>query len=82
VNIIKLYINSSILMGRAKMEEKEKSNKQNHGFQKEIATKDYRIRERREKDCPGFTYVSIVGWICRRENVRRKNDKFFSRKYF
>jgi len=62
------------------MQKKEKSNNQNHGFSKEITTNEHRIRERREKDCPGFTYVTTVGWICRRENVRRKNDNFLSRK--
>ncbi len=61
------------------MAKKEKLDNQNHGFPREIATKEYRVGERREQDCPGFTYVSIVGWICRREKVRRKNDNFFSR---
>jgi hypothetical protein len=74
-NIIKLNRETYLfLIGRAKM---AKSNEQNYGFHKKVATKEYRIRERREKDCRGFIYVSIVGWICRRENVRRENDNFF-----
>lgn len=28
--------------------------------------------ERRKETCEGFTYVSTVGWICRREKSRRQ----------
>ena len=28
--------------------------------------------DRRKEACEGFTYVSTVGWICRRERIRRK----------
>jgi len=30
--------------------------------------------ERRQKDSCGFAYISTVGWICRRERSRRKDD--------
>jgi hypothetical protein len=30
--------------------------------------------ERRLKPSSGFTCISTVGWICRREKIRRKND--------
>ncbi len=30
--------------------------------------------DRRKTSSPGYTYVSTVGWICRRENCRRNND--------
>ena len=30
--------------------------------------------DRRKEPCEGFTYVSTVGWICRRERVRRKEQ--------
>ena len=30
--------------------------------------------DRRKEACEGFTYVSTVGWICRRERVRRKGE--------
>lgn len=30
--------------------------------------------ERRQDDGDGFTYVSTVGWICRREKMRRQTD--------
>lgn len=30
--------------------------------------------DRRKKSASGFTCVSIVGWICRREQTRRKGD--------
>lgn len=31
-------------------------------------------RERRRKTSYGFTCITIVGWICRREQTRRKED--------
>jgi len=30
--------------------------------------------ERRKESACGFTFISTVGWICRREQFRRKND--------
>ena len=30
--------------------------------------------DRRKVPACGFTYVSTVGWICRREQFRRKDD--------
>ena len=38
------------------------------------------IQERRKEDrrkmpSEGFAYMPIVGWICRREQVRRKADR-------
>lgn len=30
--------------------------------------------ERRKKASPGFACITIVGWICRREQIRRKDD--------
>ena len=30
--------------------------------------------DRRTKSACGYTCISIVGWICRREQSRRKND--------
>lgn len=30
--------------------------------------------ERRKKPARGFTYISTIGWICRREQIRRKHD--------
>jgi hypothetical protein len=30
--------------------------------------------ERRKASARGFTYISTVGWICRREQFRRNDD--------
>jgi hypothetical protein len=38
---------------------------------------DRRNHDRRKEPCEGYTYVSMVGWICRREKSRRKDDPFF-----
>jgi hypothetical protein len=32
--------------------------------------------DRRTRKSKGSAYISIVGWICRREQSRRKNDRF------
>ena len=36
-------------------------------------------QERRKKPSEGYTYISIVGWIDRRERFRRKDDPQGSR---
>jgi hypothetical protein len=33
--------------------------------------KNHRVKDRRQRDSKGYTYISIVGWICRREKKRR-----------
>lgn len=33
--------------------------------------KDRRTQDRRKKESEGFIYLSIVGWVCRREKNRR-----------
>lgn len=33
-----------------------------------------RSRERRQKFCEGYIYVSTVGWVCRREKERRDKE--------
>jgi hypothetical protein len=41
----------------------------------EYESNDRRKKDRRNQVCKGFTQISIVGWICRRETVRRKDDR-------
>jgi len=48
-------------------------------FEKEVHHEDQREKDRREEPCEGYTYISTVGWICRRERFRRK-DLEWSRK--
>ena len=31
--------------------------------------------DRRKLSSRGFAHISVVGWICRREQCRRKDDK-------
>ncbi len=33
--------------------------------------KNRKVKDRRQKYNEGYTYISIVGWICRREKKRR-----------
>lgn len=37
---------------------------------------DHRKEERRKVPAQGFAYISVVGWICRRERCRRGDDRF------
>lgn len=38
----------------------------------------HRTGDRRKVPSKGFTYISVVGWICRREQCRRKDGKMDS----
>jgi hypothetical protein len=40
----------------------------------DIEPTERRYEDRRKELKEGFTYVSMVGWICRREQLRRKDD--------
>lgn len=44
-------------------------------FQKNMELVNRRSEDRRTNECEGYTYISTVGWICRREKCRRKNDE-------
>ena len=39
--------------------------------QKKAKDKRRRGKDRRKEDSNGYMYVSVVGWICRREKLRR-----------
>lgn len=45
-------------------------------FSQPLAPNDRREDDRRKETSEGFAYVSTVGWICRREKIRRKDDPF------
>ena len=45
-------------------------------FKQERNLDNRREKERRKKPSPGFTYISTVGWIDRREKLRRKDDPY------
>lgn len=51
-----------------------KDNKQTRsGVEQSVRHEDKRDKDRREASCEGYTYISTVGWICRREIIRRKD---------
>jgi hypothetical protein len=45
-------------------------------FSQELDLYDRREQDRRRESSEGYAYVSTVGWICRREKIRRKDDPF------
>jgi hypothetical protein len=56
------------------MEEKELRKNPDIHFQQNMESFDRRFKDRREETRAGFTYISTVGWICRREKSRREDD--------
>ncbi len=42
-------------------------------FEQAVHHEDQRDKDRREEACEGYCYISTVGWICRRETIRRKD---------
>jgi hypothetical protein len=61
---------------RCAMENKDYAKDSQLNFEKDIDCGNRRYDDRRKEPCEGFTYVSTVGWICRREQCRRKDDPF------
>ena len=56
------------------MENKEKKTGPYVAFEQEAAFNNRRNIDRRKEPKRGFTYISTVGWVCRREQFRRKED--------
>ena len=52
--------------------------KKNHYRQSQSKNKinddERRLNDRRLCTKKGFTYITMVGWMCRREKTRRKGD--------
>lgn len=42
---------------------------------KKAEDKNRRVDDRREDDSKGYLYISMVGWICRREKKRRHSSQ-------
>ena len=56
------------------MEKNEYKHDAQVNYRQEVDDMERRDQDRRKEPCEGFTYVSTVGWICRREQCRRKDD--------
>ena len=59
------------------IENKEANNTKNAqvDFEQSHHLKNRLREDRRREPSEGFVYMSIVGWICRRETNRRKKDR-------
>jgi hypothetical protein len=59
-------------------EKKEMNNIKDTQFNIEhgICLENRHEKDRRREPSEGFTYISTVGWIDRRERLRRKDDPF------
>ena len=55
------------------MKEIKDSKKNMFDREQESPIEDRRKKDRRQQAGEGFCYISIVGWICRRERNRRKD---------
>jgi hypothetical protein len=58
------------------MENKEYLDEHQDDLEQGTDSNDRRYNDRRKEPCEGFTYVTMVGWICRREKSRRKDEPF------
>ena len=60
------------------MENKETNSTQNArlNFEQDHCLENRWEEDRRREPSEGFTYISSVGWIDRRETLRRRNDPY------
>jgi hypothetical protein len=56
------------------MQEKDDSKRLLPQFRTDVDSFDRRSIDRRKHASEGYTYISTVGWICRRERSRRECD--------
>ena len=57
------------------MENYKKTTKYSSDTTPKIGDRRSQDGDRRKLPSKGFAYISVVGWICRREKFRRKDDK-------
>jgi hypothetical protein len=59
-------------------ENRETSNIKDAQFNNEhgIYLENRHVQDRRSESSKGFAYISMVGWVDRRERLRRKDDPF------
>ena len=63
----------ALTLSRYVMEKNKNHSDSQAEFEPNVAPSNRRFKDRRREPCEGFTYVSTVGWICRREKCRRKD---------
>ena len=56
------------------MKDQQKKKNRRLGTSKTTKTIDQRKSKRRQRKCKGYTYIEMVGWIDRREILRRDED--------
>ncbi len=62
-----------IMIRRCSVEEIKDKKETRFNLEQEVHLEDQREKDRRKELSEGFTYISTVGWICRRERFRRKD---------
>ena len=60
------------------MNDNKLTTKNPHEEVQDAAVFRHRSGDRRKVPSKGFTFISVVGWICRRERCRRRDDKLDS----
>ena len=55
----------------------DQHNKKNHRLKASQTTRvnEQRKSKRRQRECEGYAYIEMVGWIDRREILRREEDR-------
>jgi hypothetical protein len=73
-----IFVQTLYIMEDISMNENQNihNNQPNTNHYSEYDFIERRSGDRRRQPSEGFTRISMVGWICRRERTRRKSDKF------
>jgi hypothetical protein len=58
------------------MEKRELKDEYWTRFHQNTEPPDRRAKDRRKNHSRGYTYISIVGWMCRREKKRSTNENY------
>ena len=72
-----VQLNDDYRMVKA-MDNNRLARKNPHEEVQDAAAFKHRNEDRRKVPSEGFAHISVVGWICRRERCRRKDDKMDS----
>lgn len=58
------------------MTDNREKHHQNESETRAVKDHNQRKTKRRERECEGYAYIEMVGWIDRREKCRRDDDRF------
>lgn len=69
-----VFISANRLNKGIQMRKNVKKQRCSTQSKEEFIAENRRNKDRRLCEKKGFTYIPVVGWMCRREKTRRKDD--------